>query len=521
VAVAQISPTLGDVAANLERHRQALQRAVDDGCQLVVFPELSLTGYRLRDSVPDVALKKDDETLKELAALSSQAAMVVGFVEEAPDHLFFNSAAYFEGGKLISIHRKAYLPTYGMFDEQRYFARGRRIEAFDCQQGRVAMLICEEMLHPSAPTIVACDGATMILTPSASPARGVTGEGEADSNARSWEAYNHVIARTYGVWVVYCNRVGVEDGVAFWGGSEIVSPAGETVVKAAYYEEDIVSAVLAEDAVRRRRIVNPIVRDEDLDLTINELARIRGRNVEAELRAGGREDRGRQRDDRQRRPFGDGKRGFQRGGGGGAPRSEEDDDNRGNRRDDDRGNRRFSDDDRGNRRFGDDDRGNRRFGDDDRGNRRFGGGDKGFGGGGGDRYGKKPFGNKFGGGGGGGGRFGGNKRFGDRDDRRGEGGGFGGQQRGRFGGGPRGGDDRGFGRGGGGGGFGGGGGGGGGNRRDPNDFGGGPRREGGDEQPRWKGRPRVGEDTPPRERERPEQDERRPRPVRVKKERDE
>lgn len=285
IALAQIAPALGDAAANMERHRAAVDKAVADGCDLLVFPELGLAGYRLKDSVPDVAVARGSDTWKELEKLSEQVALVVGFVEESPDHLFYNSAAYFEGGKCLAVHRKTYLPTYGMFDEQRYFARGRGIAAFDTKCGRVAMLVCEDMLHPSAVTIAACDGATLLVVPSASPARGVTTEGEADSNARSWEDYLHVMARSFGVWVAYCNRVGVEDGVTFWGGSEIVSPAGERLAKAAYYDEDTVSAVLSDDAVRRRRIVNPLVRDEDLDLTINELSRIRGRAVPKEAEA--------------------------------------------------------------------------------------------------------------------------------------------------------------------------------------------------------------------------------------------
>ena len=284
VGLAQISPTLGDVAANMERHRAAVEKAAADGCDLLVFPELSLAGYRLKDSVPDVAVKRDSDTWKELEKLSEQVAFVIGFVEESPDHLFYIAAAYFEAGRCVAVHRKTYLPTYGMFDEQRYFARGRGVAAFDTKCGRVALLVCEDMLHPSAVTIAACDGATLLIVPSASPARGVTTEGEADSNARSWEAYVEVMARSFGVWVAYCNRVGVEDGVSFWGGSEIVSPAGERVVKAAYYDEDTVTAVLSDDAVRRRRIVNPLVRDEDLDLTINELSRIRGRAVEKAVR---------------------------------------------------------------------------------------------------------------------------------------------------------------------------------------------------------------------------------------------
>jgi predicted amidohydrolase len=280
IGLAQISPALGDAEANLALHRSAIEKAAADGVDLLVFPELSLAGYRLKDSVPDVGLTRDSDTWKELEKLSEQVAFVAGFVEETPDHLFYNSAAYFEAGRCVAVHRKTYLPTYGMFDEQRYFARGRNIAAFDTKLGRVAILICEDMLHPSAVTIAACDGATLLIVPSVSPARGVTGEGEADSNARSWESYLQVMARSFGVWVAYCNRVGVEDGVSFWGGSEIVSPAGERLAKAAYYDEDSVTGVLSDDAVRRRRIANPLVRDEDLDLTINELSRIRGRAVE-------------------------------------------------------------------------------------------------------------------------------------------------------------------------------------------------------------------------------------------------
>jgi NAD+ synthase (glutamine-hydrolysing) len=347
LGLAQVAPVLGALAANLERHRSAVEKAVAEGTDLLVFPELSLAGYRLKDSVPDVAIRRGSDTWKELLALSADVALVVGFVEETGDHLFYNSAAYLEGGKCLAVHRKSYLPTYGMFDEQRYFARGRGIAAFDTKLGRVAMLVCEDMLHPSAVTIAACDGATLLVVPSASPARGVTGEGEADSNARSWESYNRVMARSFGVWVAYCNRVGVEDGVTFWGGSEVISPAGDVVAKAAYYDEDTTAAVLSDDAVRRRRIVNPLVRDEDLDLTINELSRIRGRAV---AKAATEEKAAAPRERFDARPA--------REGGERPPR----------RFDDERPPRRF-DEDRPPRRF-DDDRPPRRF-DGDRPPRRF------------------------------------------------------------------------------------------------------------------------------------------------------
>lgn len=288
VGVAQIEPALGDIETNLERHAEAAAKARDEGVDVLVFPELSLTGYRLKDTVPDVALTRSDPVIARIAALSHDISLVVGLVLEAKDHSFFNGSAYFEGGEILHVHRKVYLPTYGMFDEQRYFARGNRFSAFDTKHGRMAILICEDMLHPSAVTIAALDGASTVLVPSASPVRGVIRAGEeeqpeeisrdgVDANGRSWENYNRTMARALGVFVVHANRVGVEDGQTFWGGSEIIGPDGTTLAKAAYYDTDTTSAVLPDSEIRRQRIQAPVLRDEDIDLTINELCRVRGR----------------------------------------------------------------------------------------------------------------------------------------------------------------------------------------------------------------------------------------------------
>ena len=330
VAIAQGAPTLGDVETNLEQHREAVARAQEESVDVLVFPELSTTGYRLKDTVPDVAAMRGGPLFTELAALSERVALLVGLVEEDSRHHFFNAAAYFEDGKLVTVHRKVYLPTYGMFDEQRYFARGNRVAAFDTKHGRVAVLICEDMLHPSALMIAALDGAATVFVPSASPSRGVLGEGEVDANGRHWEAYCRTMARNLGLHIVYANRVGVEDGQTFWGGSEIVGPDGEPLAKAAYYEPDFIAAVLADESVRRRRMQSPVLRDEDLDLTINELMRLRGR---PELAA--REDhghRGAGRDGRRDDRRGD-RRGDPRGDRRGDPRDDRRDDRRADRRD--------------------------------------------------------------------------------------------------------------------------------------------------------------------------------------------
>ncbi len=277
IGIAQINPRLGDVGANLILYEEKIREACENGVDLLVFPELSLTGYFLRDMVPNVALKLSCREMKHLKELSRQVAFVAGLVEESSDYRFYNSAVYFEGGEVRHVHRKVYLPTYGMFDEQRYFARGDRIRAFDSKFGRMGMLICEDLWHPSTVYLAALDGALVIVCPSSSPLRGIREGQPQDDNARYWELINRSYAETFGLYVIYGNRVGFEDGVGFWGGSEILDPFGKVLAKARYYDEDMVVGEIALETVRRKRTVSPLLRDEDLDLTINELMRIRER----------------------------------------------------------------------------------------------------------------------------------------------------------------------------------------------------------------------------------------------------
>ena len=277
IGIAQFSPRLGDVAANLSIYEQHIARAQEEGVDLLVFPELSLTGYHLRDMVATVALREDAAEITRLKELSRTISFIAGLVEESADFRFYNAALYLSGGDIQHVHRKVYLPTYGMFDEQRYYARGDRIRSFETPSGRVAILVCEDLWHPSTAYIVALDQALMIICPSSSPLRGIADDKEQDENARYWESINRAYAETFGVFVIYANRVGFEDGVGFWGGSEIIDPFGQCLAKGQYYEEDFVTAEISLDAVRRKRIAAPLLRDEDIDLTINELMRLRGR----------------------------------------------------------------------------------------------------------------------------------------------------------------------------------------------------------------------------------------------------
>ncbi|MGZ8443087.1 MAG: nitrilase-related carbon-nitrogen hydrolase, partial [Candidatus Binatia bacterium] len=240
ISIAQVNPRLGDLQANLALYEERIGHAVADKAELLLFPELSLTGYMLRDTVPAVALKLDAPEIKQLMTLSRKLSFIAGLVEESPDHRFFNSAVYFEDGEIRHVHRKVYLPTYGMFDEQRYFARGDRVRAFDSKFGRMALLICEDLWHPSTIYLAALDGALAVLCPSASPLRGIVDQQSQDDNARYWEMLNRVYAETYSLFMIYGNRCGFEDGVGFWGGSEILDPFGERLAKARYYDEDFI-----------------------------------------------------------------------------------------------------------------------------------------------------------------------------------------------------------------------------------------------------------------------------------------
>jgi len=273
VRLAQISPVLGDVRANLKRHLEVMEEARGAAIGLVVFPEMSLCGYHVRDLAMEVALRREAPELGALAAASQGISAVAGFVEELPAYELCVSAGYFEQGGLLHVHHKVYLPTYGMFDEQRYFANGASIRAFGSRLGPMAVLICEDIWHPSAVMIAAHDGAQVLVVTANSPARGPGADGW--DTAAAYAAMLSTYAQLFSCYVVFVNRVGYEDGVHFWGGSRVVAPDGKTIAQAPISEEAFVDASVDLAEVRRARVTAPLLADENLDLTIRELERVR------------------------------------------------------------------------------------------------------------------------------------------------------------------------------------------------------------------------------------------------------
>lgn len=276
LAIAQIDTVLGDVEANLETHMARIDEAVQAKADLVVFPELSLTGYALQDLTAAVARRPmaDDPVFQTLLTASQRTDLLVGFVEHDKRHRIYNSAAYLSQGEILSVHRKVYLPTYGLFDESRFFAWGDSIRAFNTRFGRLGVLICEDFWHASPPYLLWLDGADILLFISASPGRGLDTE-QALESARWVEHVAQAYASLFTTFVTNVGRVGFEDGLGFWGGSVVFDPHGELIVRGPYHEESLFVAELDLHQLNRARTRLPLLRDERTDLVQRELLRIR------------------------------------------------------------------------------------------------------------------------------------------------------------------------------------------------------------------------------------------------------
>jgi len=276
IALAQIAPKLGDVEANVALHLEVLEKARKKRAGLVVFPELGLTGYTLKDLTEEVALDPArDPNFQRIVAATKGLSAVVGFVEESPADrgLFFNAAAFIADGRLAHVHRKVYLPTNGLFEEAKFFAPGRELRAFEAPFGRAGLLICRDFLHYGASYVHYASGADMIVCISAAPGRGVEG-GDAFATSRMWELMGEAMSFFSTAFVVYVNRAGSEDGVTFAGGSFVYAPGGRLAAKAAYVDADLLFCPVDLAAVREARRTWLFKRDERPEAIWRSLERI-------------------------------------------------------------------------------------------------------------------------------------------------------------------------------------------------------------------------------------------------------
>jgi predicted amidohydrolase len=273
ISLAQLDPRLGDIDANIELAASAVATAVAQSTNLIVFPELFLSGYSVGDVDADLSMRPDDPRIEKLARSAGAAGVSIGFMEAGPPgpHTY-NSTAYYESGRLVHVHRKLYLPAYAPFEERNHFTPGPSLRAFDAQPDmRIAVLCCNDAWQPQLAFLAVQDGALILLVPAASAQSRFPEHYDSDE-------YWHDITRFYGrmfqVFVVFVNRVGTEGALRFWGGSHVVDPWGNLLAEARQHEQETLTVDITLADVRRRRRQVPLVKEARLGLLHREIARL-------------------------------------------------------------------------------------------------------------------------------------------------------------------------------------------------------------------------------------------------------
>jgi predicted amidohydrolase len=272
ITLAQVGCELGDVTANLARAQHVVEDAVRDGSELIIFPELHLTGYSIGRVDADLSMHANDPRLMHLAAQAGRAGLVTGFIEDGPGVHTYNSAAYFQDGHLIHTHRKLYLPTYATFEERKYFSPGQSLRAFTAADGtRLSLLVCNDAWQPQLAFLATQDGARVLLVPACS----AQSQFPEKYNSRTyWLDITRFYARMFQLFVVFVNRVGAEDDLHFWGGSHVIDPWGEIIAEAPADVEHVLTTEINLADVRHRRRDIPLVKEARLGLISREVQRL-------------------------------------------------------------------------------------------------------------------------------------------------------------------------------------------------------------------------------------------------------
>lgn len=266
VALVGLTPEKAEVGRNLDRIAEIVLQAQGEGAELVLFPETSVSGYFLEGGVLEVALTQEAlvEALWERlrGKVERPLDVCLGFYQSLGGNLY-NAAAYVElipgGPRLVGVYQKFFLPTYGVFDEERFVSRGRNLGIYDTRLGRLAVLICEDVWHGILPTLVALNGAQAILVPAASPARGFTGPDIA--NHDRYRRLFRAIGEEHGVFCMNAQLCGFEGGKGFVGGSMAVDPTGQTLAEGPLGEEHLMLVPIDLDLVTIARAHSPLLSD--------------------------------------------------------------------------------------------------------------------------------------------------------------------------------------------------------------------------------------------------------------------
>jgi len=271
IAAAQFASAIGDLDANFAEHHKWLDAAKAQKADLLVFPELSLVGHYGAENLLDVTMNSRDARLLELSRAASDMILIVGFIEEGPGAQFYNAAGVYKNGKLVYIHRKINLPSYGKLIETKYYAQGRFVDTHEIDADwRLGLLICADLWNPALTHLAFLHGATLLVAPISS---GIEAVGDAFDNPSGWTATMHFYSMMYGAPSVMVNRVGPELDLNFWGGSRILDPFGHPLAIAGQ-DPELITAEVDYSEVRRARALLPTVRDSNIGLVERETNRL-------------------------------------------------------------------------------------------------------------------------------------------------------------------------------------------------------------------------------------------------------
>jgi predicted amidohydrolase len=267
VAAAQVECRPGDIAANLALHIETIRKARARSVDLLVFPELSLTDYLPRPDVRRLARAADAPEIRALAEAAQEMLVSFGFIEEHEGR-FHNAQGLVSQSRVLHVHRKLNLPTYGRLTEGLHYAKGERIESVAYGGWSLATLVCAETWNPALPWLAALKGATLLAVPVASSLHAV----DDLDNRSGWDVNLAHTALTYGLPLVMANHCGSRNGLDFWGGSRVLDAFGRELARAGEHPE-LVVATLALDDGRRARERLPTMRDADPEAVAAELQR--------------------------------------------------------------------------------------------------------------------------------------------------------------------------------------------------------------------------------------------------------
>ena len=255
LALAQFSCKREDKKANLQKIEELTLKAKQQGVDLVIFPEMSLTGYVVKDQIYELAETIPGPSVQKIEALAKKTGMHIIFgmpeVSEKTQATIYNTAVLVGPKGFIGKYHKMYLPTHSVFEEKRYFRPGYEPAAFDTELGKIGLTICYDVFFPEVFRLTRLAGAQLIVCISASPAvrRGY------------FEVLTAARAIENTAYLAYVNLTGVEDGLQFWGGSRLVSPTGDVLAKAKYDEEDFVTCQVDYHDLRTAETFIPTLRD--------------------------------------------------------------------------------------------------------------------------------------------------------------------------------------------------------------------------------------------------------------------